>query len=154
MTGQKSTRHSKDQLTARQIGGRMTGISYMSRTLTVLKNKGFVKKLDFDIVERRLTPMIKEDFLNIIDVIFLDPARGVVGIQVCGQDWASHIRKITDEMSVKTERWLSTPGTSLELWGWRQVLKKRGGKAKVWKCRIAEFRLVDGQIIYTEDRGL
>lgn len=39
--------------------------------------------------------------------------------------------------------WLSTPGTVLELWAWRKVKAKRGGKAMVWRPRIVEVTLKD-----------
>ena len=125
----------------------------MQRTLKSFRDNGKVRNLDYGVVERWIPGAnIKEDFLNIIDVIVLDPTRGVVGVQVCGQDWASHIRKMTDEMADKTARWLSTPGTCLELWGWRKVKVKRGGKAMVWRPRVAVFTLGDDGISYTESK--
>jgi len=123
----------------------------MQRTLKSFRENGFVRNLDYGVVERWIPGAnIKEDFLNIIDVIVLDPSRGVVGVQVCGQDWASHIRKMTGEMADKTTRWLSTPGTVLELHGWRKVKKKRGGKAMVWRPRVAVFTLDENGISYME----
>ncbi len=88
-------------------------------------------------------PGIRVDLFGIIDIIALDPERGVVGVQCCGQDFAGHFRKITVEKAQETTDWLSTPGTVLELWAWRKVKKVRGGKAMIWQPRIREISLDD-----------
>ena len=31
----------------------------------------------------------------------------------------------------------------LELWGWRKVKVKRGGKAEIWQPRVREYTLAD-----------
>ncbi|MGD9825764.1 hypothetical protein [Desulfobacter sp.] len=85
---------------------------------------------------------------NIIDMIALD--NGVVGVQVCGADWMPHVRKITEDYAGNTMAWLSQPGTRLELWGWRKVKKKRGGKLMIWKPRIADILLVGGELFLEE----
>ena len=108
------------------------------------------------IVERNFPPSrkypkgCKEDFLHIIDLIALD--NGVIGVQVCGSDWAPHVRKITQEHAGNTIAWLQQPGTRLELWGWRKVKKKRGGKLMVWKPRIADILLVGNKFLVEERR--
>ena len=81
------------------------------------------------------------DFLHIIDLMALDPNRGVVGIQVCGSDVPSHMKKIKEQHVNNTIAWLETPGTSLEVWGWRKVKQKRGGKAMIWQPRIIPITL-------------
>ncbi|MEN8764133.1 MAG: hypothetical protein ABF290_17110 [Thiogranum sp.] len=86
---------------------------------------------------------IRQDMFGIIDVIALDPERGVVGIQSCGQNFAAHARKFFDERAQECIDWLSTPGTRLELWGWRKVKAKRGGIAMRWQPRVREFRLAE-----------
>ena len=83
------------------------------------------------------------DMFGIIDVIALDPERGVIGVQSCGNSFAAHYRKITIEKYQETLDWLQTPGTALELWAWRKVKKKRGGKQMVWRPRIKEITLED-----------
>ena len=80
------------------------------------------------------------DLFGIIDIICLQE-RGIVGIQACGTDFQEHVRKITIEKSAETREWLSTPGTFLEIWGWRKVQKVKGGKQKIWKPRIKEITL-------------
>lgn len=86
---------------------------------------------------------MRKDLFGIIDIIALDPEHGVVGIQSCGQDFAAHERTILVERHEETRDWLSTPGATLELWGWRRVKVKRGGKAVRWTPRIRSFSLAD-----------
>jgi len=86
---------------------------------------------------------IRQDLFGIIDVIALDPERGVVGVQSCGQAFAAHERKLLEERADECIDWLSTPGTVLELWGWRKRKLKRGGKAERWSPRVREFTLAD-----------
>lgn len=86
---------------------------------------------------------VRQDLFGILDVIALDPQRGVVGIQSCGQDFAAHWRKLTDERAQESCDWLTTPGTSLELWAWRKVKVRRGGKAERWAARVALVTLAD-----------
>lgn len=113
------------------------------RTIRELRNQGRVCA----VVERFNAFVgphgIRQDLFGIIDVLALDPERGVVGIQCCGTDFAAHERKILEERTQESIDWLSTPGTVLELWGWRKVKLQRGGKAMRWQPRIREFTPVD-----------
>jgi len=84
---------------------------------------------------------IRQDLFGIIDVIALDPERGVVGVQSCGQSFNQHLDKLLNERTQECIDWLSTPGTSLWLYGWRKISKKRGGKQKVWRPRIMEITM-------------
>ena len=107
------------------------------RTLRELRNNGRVCA----IVEKwnpHVGPHgIRQDLFGIIDVLALDPETGVVGIQCCsGSGYQAHLRKICSERAQESHDWLSTPGTGLELWAWRKVKVKRGGKAVVWRPRI------------------
>lgn len=87
---------------------------------------------------------IRQDLFGIIDVIALDPEQGVVGIQCCaGSGFSSHLKKITEERAQDTLDWLQTPGTALELWGWRKIKKVRGGKAEVWRPRVQRITAED-----------
>jgi hypothetical protein len=79
---------------------------------------------------------IRQDLFGIIDVLALDPQRGVVGVQSTGNDFAGHLRKLTEERPQECLDWLSTPGTTLELWAWRKVKAQRGGKQLIWRPRI------------------
>lgn len=85
----------------------------------------------------------RKDFLGCIDLIALDPQRGVIGVQSTGQDFSGHLRKLTEERAQECRDWLSTPGTVLELWGWRKIKAKRGGKAQLWQPRVRVLTLED-----------
>lgn len=115
------------------------------RTIRALRDGGLV----CGIVERFNTHVgphgIRQDLFGIIDIIALDPDRGVIGVQACGNSFAEHYRKLTEERNQETFDWLSTPGTVLEIWAWRKVKLKRGGKAMRWMPRV--------QVITIEDVG-
>lgn len=115
-------------------------MSPTQRTLRALKGLGLVCA----IVERWIPRAnIRRDLFGIIDIIALDPARGVVGVQSCGNDFSGHDKKIREEKVQQSFEWLSTPGTQLELWAWRKVVAKRGGKQKVWRPRIKVYTMAD-----------
>lgn len=113
------------------------------RTMRELRNQG--RKCA--IVEKFNTFVgkygIRQDLFGIIDIIALDPQRGVIGVQSCGQDFSGHWKKITIEHNQDAYDWLTTPGAKLELWGWRKIKVKRGGKAMRWEPRIKEITLED-----------
>ena len=68
---------------------------------------------------------IRQDLFGFIDIIALDHSRGVVGVQSCGTSFSEHKKKLLTEREKEVKDWLSTPGTHLELWGWRKVKIKR-----------------------------
>jgi hypothetical protein len=72
----------------------------------------------------------------------LVPRKGVLGVQSCGSEHAKHVKTIEETRLQETVEWLRTPGTSLELWSWRKVKVKRGGKAMVWRPRITNVILI------------
>jgi len=86
---------------------------------------------------------IRQDLFGIIDVLALDPERGVVGVQCCGSSYAAHYRKMTEERAEDSLEWLETPGTALELWAWRKIKLSRGGKAMRWRPRVYVFSKED-----------
>ena len=92
-------------------------------------------------------PGIRQDLFGIIDILALDPIRGVVGIQCCGKDFAGHLDKLIVTNAQDTLDWLETPGTALELWGWRKLKVQRGGKAETWQPRVEEIVLKGGAIL-------
>lgn len=117
------------------------------RTLAELKRRGLrcaiVEKWNAFIPRPGGGMGIRQDMFGIIDIIALDFDRGVVGVQSTGQDFAGHHRKLTHEKARYCRDWLRTPGTHLELWGWRKLKKVRGKKAVVWKPRIRIYTLDD-----------
>lgn len=110
------------------------------RTLRELKTRG----LKCAMVEKwNAHAKIRQDMFGIIDIIALDPTRGIVGVQSTGTDFSEHDKKLMVEKAQECKDWLSTPGAHLELWSWRKVSLKRGGKAKVWAPRIKIYTLDD-----------
>ncbi len=121
-------------------------MTYMQRSLKYLKELGY----HCGVVERFIyQARINIDLFNIIDVISLTE-RGVLGVQVCGYDFAEHKSKIMHEEAENTVKWLSTPNTELLLIGWRKLKVKRGGRAMVWKPRIADITLQNKKLIFNE----
>ena len=120
----------------------MAGTTPTQRTIRALRDQG----RRCDIVERFIAQAgpygVRKDLFGIIDIIALDPERGIVGIQSCGEAFAAHERKILEEGWEAAVDWLKSGG-KLELWGWRKLLVKRGGKAVRWTPRIREFTLAD-----------
>lgn len=75
------------------------------------------------------------DFLGFGDIIALMP-NGITAIQACGSDFAAHKRKILE--NEHAPEWIKSGGR-LELWGWRKIKRKRGGKQMIWSPRVLEF---------------
>ena len=121
------------------------------RTLAELRKRGMI----CGIVERWIeTPKgfvtrrgqfvkgIRKDLFGIIDIVALDPERGVIGVQSTGTGFSQHHKDLTTitEKRWACIHWLETPGTHLELWGWRKV--KRNGRM-VYEPRIKVYKLED-----------
>ena len=125
----------------------MKGLSPTQRTLRLLRQQGCI----CGIVERfnpHAGPFgIRQDLFGFVDIVALYPT-SVCAIQSCGQAFSEHKKKML-ENEILIE-WLRSGGTVM-LYGWRKVLKKRGGKQKVWKPRICEF-VLDGDDVVTNDK--
>ena len=112
------------------------GISNTSRTLEYIRSQGWEadKVEQYNVYSRR-----RKDLFNVIDIVALGE-KGIIGIQSCGQAYSEHMQKILNEpLALK---WIEKGG-HLMLIGWRKILKKRGGKLKVWAPRIHEFTVED-----------
>jgi len=122
----------------------VVGMTRMERALRALRR-------DFEVVWRveywHAQARRRMDLLGIIDVIALAPGR-IVGVQVCGEDFAAHWRKITEERRSNTAAWLIAGG-ELEIHAWRKVKVKRGGKMAVWRPRIVSVGIGDVCVILT-----
>ena len=122
----------------------MSSLSPTQRTMRALRESGNICA-----VVEKWNPYggaghgIRQDLFGIIDILVLNPERGVVGIQACSQSSAGHLRKLKEEKAQNSIDWLSTPGTSLEIWCWRQIKLKKGGKAKRWMPKITELTMDD-----------
>jgi len=116
------------------------GISNTSRTLEYLRSQGWIcdKVEQFNAYAGKFGQ--RKDLFGIIDIIALGEHPGAIGIQSCGQAFSEHDKKILDSpMSLK---WLEKNNT-LILIGWRKILKKRGGKLKIWAPRIKRYSIED-----------
>ena len=108
-------------------------LSYTQRTLRELRKRGVIS----DICEKfnpYAGPFGKRiDLFGFIDLISLYPTK-IVAIQSTGPSGHSqHRRKILEnEFALE---WLKSGG-EIELWSWRKLLKKRGGKLKLWQPRV------------------
>lgn len=119
------------------------GLSPTQRTLRALRDRGLICAIVEKFNHYAGPHGLREDLFGIIDVLALDPEKGVIGVQACGQDFSGHYRKMTEDKAQESLDWIQTPGTSLELWGWRKVKLKRGGKALRWAPRVHVFSLDD-----------
>ena len=121
------------------------------KTLKYFRDQGFIG----DSIERWIPIPIhpgggkRKDFLGFGDMLFFND-RVVILVQSCGQSFAEHAKKILDNEFASL--WLAGKRRRLVLVGWRKLLKKRGGKQKVWKPRIADFYLFDGKIDFIEKK--
>lgn len=110
---------------------------------------------------------IRKDLFGIIDLIALRPPNTkiynpidkgfwtttsweLVGVQSFGQDFADHKRKVLANKAAPI--WLAT-GAVIELWGWRKLKVKRGGKAEVWKPRVYRVQRGDFESIPSTPSG-
>lgn len=115
------------------------------RTIRALKDLGRICAIaeKWQMIPRHPAGGVRKDLFGFIDVVSLDPERGIVAIQSCGQSFADHYRKITDsECTEAAIEWLKCGG-SIELWAWRKVKVKRGGKAMRWAPRVKEITMED-----------
>ena len=117
---------------------------HTQRTLKYFRDKGYT----IDVIERWIhIPGIpgngkRRDFLGFGDLLAFNKSK-VALVQSCGSSHAAHVRTILDIPAVCD--WLEGDNREVFLVSWRKVLKKRGGKQKVFKPRVAEFFLVNGE---------
>ena len=90
----------------------------------------------------------RHDLFGFIDIIAVDCKEGIIGVQSCGQAFSEHVHKMTEECHQKMYLWLRC--AKVELWGWRKVKLKRGGKAERWKPRVMDFWLESNIILWKE----
>jgi hypothetical protein len=105
------------------------------------------------------------DLFNLMDLVAIrDDRRGVMGVQVCGEDVAPHIHKIMEGYTKKKikkgemveevippnpyiKTWLIA-GNTFFIWAWR--LRKNEGKKASFQLREIEFILESGQVVHRE----
>jgi len=120
------------------------GISTTQRTLRELRRQGLIAEVVEKYVQIPGSFGFRRDLFKFIDIIALCPNRGILGVQSCGQDFKAHIDKITDdpEVTPNVVEWLRCGG-KIDVYGWRKVKVKRGGKAKIWAPRVQSITLED-----------
>ena len=118
------------------------GLSATQRTLRALRQQGLVCAIAEKWNQFAGPHGIRQDLFGWIDVVVLDPQRGIIGVQsTTGSQFAGHLRKMLDsECTENLIEWLRCGGKA-ELWAWRKVKVKRGGKALVWRPRVQEITL-------------
>ena len=97
----------------------------MQRTLKWLREQN----IKYDIVESYNSfSKRRKDLFGIIDIVALHNKK-TIGIQVCGADWSSHIKKI--KASPFALDWIEAG----ELWliGWRKLKEGWVSRKYVWK---------------------
>ena len=73
---------------------------------------------------------VRIDLFGFVDIVVIDDD-GILGVQATsGPNAAARVKKILDEP--KAERWLNA-GARIEVWSWRRLKVKRGGKAIRWE---------------------
>lgn len=81
------------------------------------------------------------DLFGFIDAVALTDT--ILGLQITsGVNTSARVKKILHERTDNAIAWLEAGGT-IEVWGWRQLLEKRGGKRKIWEPKIIEITLDD-----------
>nr|BAR33760.1 hypothetical protein [uncultured Mediterranean phage uvMED] len=128
----------------------MSGITPTQRTLKANREKlnrecGIVEK--FQQYGGRFG--VRQDLFGFIDIIAIDPSKGIVAIQSTGQDWSGHVNKILEKKEI-VSKWLKH--STIELWAWRKVRKVRGGRLMVWKPRIGDFYLDENENLKLKER--
>jgi len=119
------------------------GISNTSRTLEYIRSRGWVadKVEQFNAYAGKFGQ--RKDMFGFGDIVAMGEG-SIIAIQSCGQNYAEHDRKITEDEKVAPLAflWLRNGGRLL-LVGWRKVKLKRGGKALRWQPRIKEYKIED-----------
>lgn len=125
------------------------GISPTQRSLKWLKEQGYY----CDKVEqwiqfapgdprKQFSPGQRKDLFGFIDIISITDDQ-TLAVQSCGQSFSEHLKKLQDERRENVLKWLSCPGRTLLLIGWRKIKKVRGGKLKIWSPRLLFFENPD-----------
>lgn len=122
------------------------------RTLRELRNQGRLCGIVERFVNRPGKHGLRIDLFGFGDIIVCDRVDGIIAIQSCGQDFAGHYRKITENEYVANNaiEWLRCRA-SIELWGWRKVLKNRRGKLRIWSPRIRKITIEDFGCSFSEN---
>ena len=128
----------------------MAGFSPTQRTLKAMREQGRICGIVERFQQYGGSFGVRQDLFGFIDIIVIDPVQGIVAVQSCGMDFAGHVKKLTEERNEACYEWLKF--SPCELWSWRKVKLKRGGKAMRWRPRIADLRLNENNELIIEER--
>lgn len=100
-----------------------------ARTLKALRDDGWTA----GVVERfNSHTLTRHDLFGCIDIVAVRDGN-TLGVQATsGSNAAARVKKMRDTEAVA---WLRA-GNALEVWGWRKVKLKRGGKAVRWQASV------------------
>ena len=109
------------------------------RTMKALRDKGYKT----GIVERWIMgARVRKDLFGFIDGIAIRD-KEILGWQACaGSGLAAHVTKIRDACRLEAQAWLEAGG-KIEVWGWRKLKVKRGGKAVRWTPCVVPITTLD-----------
>lgn len=135
----------------------------MSQTFSLQKSRKELRRLgyDTDITEMPYNPWTKrrKDLYSFADLVGIrEDVSGVVAIQACGEDAASHVTKILDGYTDHSGKVIG-PNMHLPIWLkarnrffiWSWCLRGAKGKKKLYRLREIEFILKDGEVIAQEN---
>lgn len=82
----------------------------------------------------------RHDLFGFIDIVAIGGG-DTIGIQATsGTNTANRVTKIITECTEDAQAWLKA-GNRIQVWGWRKLKVKRGGKAVRWEPDIKEVTL-------------
>lgn len=112
-----------------------------ARTLAKLRADGYIT----EVVERwNAYTRTRHDLFNIIDVLAVRGSE-TLGIQcTSGSCVAARVRKLAESAALPL---LLAAGWNVQVWGWRKLKVRRGGKSTHWDCRIIDSSQVKRDLI-------
>lgn len=125
---------------------RKKGTSPTARTLKMLRDRGQLAQVveRFNMYTKQYT-----DLFGVIDIVVAAGMGGIQGWQATsGDNLASRLTKAIAEPRLAV--WLAS-GASFYAVGWRQI--GAHGDRKLWKPRIVELRLRDGEVVRVDDES-
>ena len=129
----------------------MSGASPTQKTLALLRERGW----ECAVVEKFVGPLrIRQDAYGWMDILCIDPVRGAVGVQSCGQAFSEHVHKLIEERGDILKKWVDHHPAELIGWRKKKAVLADGskGKADRWCPRIADIVLdpVTGELQIVE----
>lgn len=119
------------------LHGGVAVTSPTQRTLAYCRAEGWIPA----VVERwNQYAQIRQDLYGFLDLLVMDDKPGLLGVQcTSGSNAAARMEKIGAEP--KALHWLLR-GLRVEVWGWRKVKGKRGGRLH-WDVRRLAARVTE-----------